>query len=498
MPELFAAARELASLCTPASLRALEKAAGTAGVVATPQPPGLTGRLLYAQPSPLGWILVGDRGPNHYEGPIALVLDLGGDDTYYVDNAGDQVIEAANAGNDTVHASISYTLAVNVENLILDGSSPINGTGNTLANTITGNAADNILDGGIGNDILFGGDGNDTFVVTGTKNYLNDIFHGDAGSGDRILVTGTTAVALGGFDATAAAIEQWVGNGHELLGTTVANTFDLTVLTTVTGLTFVDGGAGNDVLSASDFWNSDLRGNTGNDALNGGAGNDTLTGGTGNDILHGGGGNDILVIAGTGDQNDVLDGGGGFDTIKAAAAVTLHGFDAAADSIEAWTGVGTKSAGLTGTANNETFDLSHLSTVTGLLFVDGGAGNDVITGSNAWNGDLRGGAGNDTLHGGTGDDKLTGGKDVNTFLFGTGDGHDTVMDFIVNKTNPALDDQINLSGFGTDYMTDVHDHMTQVGKNVVIDFHGDGTDTLTIVKTTISVLDAHSSDFHLV
>ncbi|MSR82971.1 MAG: PDZ domain-containing protein [Candidatus Latescibacteria bacterium] len=79
---LFAAARELTSLCTPASLRALQTAARRADSVATSLPPGLSGRLLYAQPSPLGWIVVGDRGPNHYEGPIALVLDLGGDDTY--------------------------------------------------------------------------------------------------------------------------------------------------------------------------------------------------------------------------------------------------------------------------------------------------------------------------------------------------------------------------------------------------------------------------------
>ena len=38
--------------------------------------------------------------------------------------------------------------------------------------------------------------------------------------------------------------------------------------------------------------------------------------------------------------------------------------------------------------------------------------------------------------------------------------------------------------------------MTQVGKDVVIDFGGG--DTLTIVKTTIAILDVHQSDFHLV
>jgi len=60
----------------------------------------------------------------------------------------------------------------------------------------------------------------------------------------------------------------------------------------------------------------------------------------------------------------------------------------------------------------------------------------------------------------------------------------------------ALDDQIDLTGFGTDYMANVHAHMATVGKDVVIDFGGG--DMLTILKTTIATLDAHSFDFHLV
>ncbi|MCU0075584.1 Ig family protein, partial [Pseudomonas koreensis] len=52
-----------------------------------------------------------------------------GNDTYYVDNAGDSVVEDANAGVDTVMASIDYTLGTNLENLTLLGSA-LNGTGN--------------------------------------------------------------------------------------------------------------------------------------------------------------------------------------------------------------------------------------------------------------------------------------------------------------------------------------------------------------------------------
>jgi hypothetical protein len=82
LPKLFAAARQLTALCTPASLGKLKTAARSPGPIAPGLPPGISGDLRYAQPGPWGWIIVGDRGPNHYEGPIALVLDLGGDDTY--------------------------------------------------------------------------------------------------------------------------------------------------------------------------------------------------------------------------------------------------------------------------------------------------------------------------------------------------------------------------------------------------------------------------------
>ena len=98
-------------------------------------------------------------------GTGADTLDGGaGNDTVYVDNAKDKVVELANGGTDKVIASVTHTLAANVENLTLTGTAAINGTGNTLANVIVGNGGSNVIAGGLGNDHLTGGAGKDSFL----------------------------------------------------------------------------------------------------------------------------------------------------------------------------------------------------------------------------------------------------------------------------------------------------------------------------------------------
>ena len=107
-----------------------------------------------------------------------IMRGYGGDDTYVVDNAGDIIGETPGNGTDTVQASVGYTLAPNVENLILTGTVAINGTGNAQNNAMTGNIAANVLKGGFGNDTLDGGDGNDTLFGDGG----NDLMTGGAGA----------------------------------------------------------------------------------------------------------------------------------------------------------------------------------------------------------------------------------------------------------------------------------------------------------------------------
>jgi Ca2+-binding RTX toxin-like protein len=121
----------------------------------------------------LGNSLTGNAAANSLNGGTGAdtMLGGGGNDIYVVDNSGDKVYESTTTtsttnagGTDTVRSSISYALGSFVEKLVLTGSGPINGSGNTLANTITGNAAKNLLSGSSGNDTISGGAGNDTLV----------------------------------------------------------------------------------------------------------------------------------------------------------------------------------------------------------------------------------------------------------------------------------------------------------------------------------------------
>ncbi|WP_279306464.1 glycoside hydrolase family 113 [Microvirga solisilvae] len=111
-------------------------------------------------------------------GKIDTLAGGAGNDTYVVRSASDVVREYANDGTDTVQTALNYTLAANVENLVLTGTAGLTGTGNELANHITGNDGANLLQGQAGNDTILGGGGNDTL---------------DGGTGNDVLTGGTGA-----------------------------------------------------------------------------------------------------------------------------------------------------------------------------------------------------------------------------------------------------------------------------------------------------------------
>ena len=100
---------------------------------------------------------------------------LAGNDTYIVDNEADVVVEVAGEGTDTIRAFGSYSLPLQVETLVLQGTGDSSGRGNRLANRIIGNSGHNLLNGGPGNDRLTGRGGPDTFMFSSALNGTTNV-----------------------------------------------------------------------------------------------------------------------------------------------------------------------------------------------------------------------------------------------------------------------------------------------------------------------------------
>ena len=171
--------------------------------------------------------LVGHSGNDLINGNAGADTMAGarGNDTYVVDDIDDVVTELANEGADLVQSSVTYTLAANVENLTLLGSSELDAIGNDLNNVLTGNAGANVLTDAAGDDTYDGAAGDDTFTDTSTTS--NDSYFWGTGSGlDTLTDSGGDLDHVDLFGGITAAQLEFTRNGNNLELSILGNAAD--------------------------------------------------------------------------------------------------------------------------------------------------------------------------------------------------------------------------------------------------------------------------------
>jgi Ca2+-binding RTX toxin-like protein len=299
--------------------------------------------------------------------------------------------------------------------------------------TLNGDSGDDRMVGGTGNDVLNGGTGTDTADFTArtasltisidgtandgapgeTDNVKTDVENVEGGSGNDVLIGGTANNVLnggGGHDSLdgdagndtldgAAGDDDLTGGAGTDLVTYSARVASIDVV--------LDGGGGNGEIGEDDTIHLDVESATGGsagDSLRGGPNADTLSGGPGSDTLKGEGGNDTL----SGDDgDDVLDGGAGSDVHNGGAGFDIADYSARTTAV---------TADLDGAADDgETVEADNVK--PDVEEIDGGSGDDTLTGNNAVN-VLRGAQGDDTLDPGRGSgDRLVGGSGADTVTY---------------------------------------------------------------------------------
>ncbi|MBC7938345.1 MAG: calcium-binding protein [Chitinophagaceae bacterium] len=309
--------------------------------------------------------------------PAPFALDIGTTESLVVN---------LNGGDDSFSATGNLAALIK---LTVDG-----GTGND--SILGGNGADTLL-GGDGNDFIDGNQGNDIALLGAG----NDTFSWNPGDGNDV-VEGQDGSDTLAFDGSAGneIIALSANGGGTLLTRNIANVvLDLNDVETVevaalggTDLVTVGDLSGTDVLKVT----VDLAG--------------ALTANSGDALA------DSVIVTGTNGSNrvDIASSGTALSVSGLSAGVDVRNAEGANDSLVVNT-----------LGGDDTLDASDVALGVMKLTLDGGAGNDLITGSRG-NDVLLAGEGNDTVLGGVGNDLALLGAGNDLFQWAAGDDSDTV------------------------------------------------------------------------
>ncbi|MBC7996023.1 MAG: hypothetical protein H7Z15_22580 [Rhizobacter sp.] len=319
--------------------------------------------------------------------------------------------------------------------------------------TLIGLEGNDTLEGRAGNDMLDGGPGADTYVFV-RGGGQDTVFSFPDGQQDRLRL---------GSGIGMTDVDLQVQGGDLILtlqgsndSVRIANYLNLAPQDRL-NIEFADGALWDGLAIDRKLYPSDdyLVGQLGqSETLDGGLGNDMVFGGDGDDILYGDAGDDLLD-GGTGSDTYVYGRGDGQDTI-------FSWYDGQQDRLRLGGGIGLADVNVTAEGSdlilsliggNDWVRLSYYFSVPpeyrptiefadGAVWdgfaidrklipsddylasepgqnvtLDGGLGNDLLFGSD----------GDDILYGDGGDDLLNGGTGSDTYVFGRGDGQDTIF-----------------------------------------------------------------------
>ncbi|HVT89870.1 MAG TPA: calcium-binding protein [Tepidisphaeraceae bacterium] len=390
--------------------------------------------------------------------------DSGGDTLDYSSRTGDVIAslngiadDGEGGEGDNVFGFETVLGGIGNDQLIMTGATgKVSLVGGQGDDTLVGAAFNDTLLGQGGDDSLVGASGDDSLVgASGSDTYdggtgFDAIDYSDATTPINVTFDGVADDGVAGEnDNIFANIDQvTTGSGNDFISLVgVPGTHRIISgagKDTVVGGAFndyIDGGAGNDSLLGGDG-DDTIYGQAGNDAILGQNGNDRLVGNTGVDTINGGDGNDVLV---PGHGQHFLIGGNGRDTVSYYYEVS-----SVIASLDATPNDGPRGQhddirgdieNLEGGQGNDTLTGSGSSNV-----LTGGPGNDLLIGYNG-NDTLRGGLGSDTLNGATGNDVLQGQGGADRLIGGkgidTGDYSDRTENLFLSLDNLANDGALN-------------------------------------------------------